>query len=64
METVEYVVGKGGEKKAVILPIESYEKLIEDLNDLAIIAERKEEEEIGLEELKKRLKDDGLLDQD
>ena len=64
METVEYVVGKGGEKKAVILPIESYEKLIEDLNDLVIIAERKEEEEIGLEELKKRLKDDGLLDQD
>ncbi len=62
METVEYVVGKGGEKKAVILPIESYEKLIEDLNDLVIIAERKEEEEIGLEELKKRLKDDGLLD--
>jgi len=59
---VEYIVGEMGEKKAVIMPIEEYERLLEDLRDLKIIAERKEEPEISFVELKKRLKKDGLLD--
>ncbi len=62
IEKVEYIVGEMGEKKAVILPIEEYEKLMEDLRDLEIIAERKEELELSLEELKKRMKENGLLD--
>ena len=61
METIQYIIGEHGEKKAIILPIENYEELIEDLHDLRIVAERKHEEEIGLSELKKRLKRDGLL---
>jgi len=44
MEAIEYVVGERGEKKAVILPIEDYEELMEGLHDLRIIAERKGEE--------------------
>jgi hypothetical protein len=35
-----------GRKTAVVLPIEDYEKLSEDLDDLAVIAERREEETI------------------
>jgi len=39
----EYVIDVNGAKKAVILSIEEYEELIEDLRDLAVIAERREE---------------------
>ncbi len=61
METVEYVVGENGEKKAIILPIEDYEGLIEEIHDLKVIAERKGEEDISLADFKKRLKKDGVL---
>jgi PHD/YefM family antitoxin component YafN of YafNO toxin-antitoxin module len=57
----QYIVDEKGQKTAVIIPIEEYEELLEDLHDLAIIAERKDEATINFEELKKRLKEDGLL---
>lgn len=57
----EYIVDKKGHKKSVILPIEEYEKLLEDLNDLGAAAMRKDEPSIPWEKVKKRLKDDGLL---
>lgn len=57
----QYVVDSKGEKTAVILPVKQYERLLEDLHDLAVVAERREEEPISLEEMKRRLKDDGLL---
>jgi hypothetical protein len=44
-----------------VIPVEEYEELLEDLHDLAIIAERKNETTINFDELKKRLKADGLL---
>jgi PHD/YefM family antitoxin component YafN of YafNO toxin-antitoxin module len=52
---VLYVVDANGQKVAVILPLAEYEKLQEDLHDLSVIADRKEEERISLEELKRRL---------
>lgn len=52
----QYIVDKQGKKKSVILPIETYESLLEDLEDLAVIASRKKEPMISLEEVKKRLK--------
>ena len=36
----------------MILPIEQYEKLMADLHDLAVIAERRKEELIGFDEVK------------
>jgi len=38
---------------AVIIPVEEYEKLLEDIHDLAIIAERRDEPTVTFEELKK-----------
>ena len=52
---------KREQKTAVVLSLEEYEELLEDLHDLAIIAERRDEPTITFEELKKRLKEDGLL---
>lgn len=57
----QYIIDTKGKKTAVILPIRRYERLMEDLHDLAIIAERREEEPTSLEELKRRLKEGGLL---
>lgn len=57
----QFIVDESGNKTAVILPLEDYEELLEDIHDLTVIAERKNEPAISLEELKKRLKADGLL---
>ncbi len=57
----QYVIDNKGQKKAIILPINKYKELLEDIHDLTIIAERRDEPTISFEELKKQLKKDGLL---
>jgi len=56
-----YLVNEKGQKKAVIIPIEEYEELLEDLHDLAIVAERRDKPSVSFEELKEQLRNDGLL---
>ena len=58
--TVQYLTDKKGKKTAVVLPIQDYEKLREDLDDLAVIAERREEETIPHAEFKRSLKRHGV----
>lgn len=55
----QFIVDRKGRKASVVLPIEEYEELLEDLHDLAIIAERKDEATITTDELKKKLKANG-----
>ena len=59
--SVQYVTDKTGKKTAVLLPIEEYERLLEDLEDLAAIAERRKEPTITHDELLRELKKDGIL---
>ncbi|MFN2509295.1 MAG: hypothetical protein ABR589_11050 [Chthoniobacterales bacterium] len=56
----DYVV-KNGKRTAVILPIEEYHELLEDLQDLAAIARRKKEPTIPLEEVKRKLRKNDAL---
>ena len=58
---LQYVTDESGEKKAVILPIEEFNELIEDLEDLVVIAERQDEETIPFNEVIDNLKKDRLL---
>lgn len=58
---VQYITDESGERSSVILSIEDFETLLEDLEDLAIVAERRDEPTISHENLKKELKEDGLL---
>lgn len=51
----QYIVDSKGRKTAIILSIKQYKQLLEDLHDLAIIAERRDEPNISLDEMKKRL---------
>ncbi len=57
----EFITDKEGNKKAVVLSISDFLELIEDLEDLAVIAERKNEPTISHEDLLAELKNDGIL---
>jgi PHD/YefM family antitoxin component YafN of YafNO toxin-antitoxin module len=51
----QYVVDDQGNKIAIILPLTEYQHLKEDLHDLAMVAERRDEGSMSLAELKKRV---------
>ena len=57
----QFIVDTKGKKTGIILPLKRYQKLMEDLHDLAVVAERRTEEPISLEEMKRLLKRDGTL---
>ena len=57
----QYVVDRQGKKKGVILPWGEYRQLLEDLHDLAVVAERRDEEPISMKEMKRRLKQHGFV---
>jgi len=59
--TVQFVTNSAGEKTAVIVPLTDYQELLEDLSDLAAIAERREETTMSHDEVLAELKNDGLL---
>lgn len=61
MAQEQYVTDTKGKKLSVILSLERYERLMEDLHDLAVVAERRNEQPISFEEMKRRLKKDGIL---
>ena len=56
-----YITDEDGKKTAVVLPVEEYEELLEDLHDLAVIAERRDEPSLSLDDVKAKLKADGLI---
>ncbi len=57
----QFLTDERGQKVAVVIPIADYEDLMEDLADLACVAERRDEDRISLTELKTQLSADGLL---
>ena len=58
---LQYVTDESGVKTAVLLPIQDYETLIEDLNDLAAIADRRNDSTIPHDEFIAQLRADGIL---
>jgi len=57
----QYVTDEQGRKTRVLLSIDQYERLLEDLEDLAAIAERRSEATVSHTELIEELRRDGLL---
>ena len=59
MKTIKerYVLDTEGKKTDVILSLSDYDRLREDLFDLAVIAERRDEIPVSLDEMKKKLYD-------
>lgn len=60
-DDLQYVTNQAGEKTAVILPIGEFEELLEDIQDLAAVAERRAEPTSSHAELLAELKRDGIL---
>ena len=58
---MKYITNEAGEKTAVILPIEEFEELLEDIEDIAVLFERRDEPTIPFEEVIEKLKKNGLL---
>jgi hypothetical protein len=58
---VQYITNEAGERNSVIMSIEDFEELLETLEDLAVVAERRDEPTISHEELKAQLIKDGLI---
>jgi hypothetical protein len=56
-QKISFVVDEKGRKQSVVLPIKEYQELLEDLADLALIAERKNEPTEPLEVVRKRLEE-------
>ena len=57
----DFIVDSKGNRKAVILPYREYEDLLEDLADLAVIAERRKEKTIAHKDFLAGLKKDGII---
>jgi hypothetical protein len=55
-----YIVDSKGRKAAVVLSMMDYRALLEDLHDLGVMAERRDEPTVPWEEVKARLRGGGL----
>jgi len=53
--SLEYLTDIDGNKKAVVVPIEEFQEFLDDLEDLAIVAERRDEETMSHSEVEKIL---------
>jgi len=58
--TPQFVVDDDGKKQMVLLNYSVYQELIQDLNDLALFAERRDEESLSLDELKQQIEDEKI----
>ena len=59
--TTQFLTDDRGQKVAVVIPIADYEALMEDVSDLAAVAERRDDDRFSLAALKEQLTADGLL---
>ncbi len=57
----QYLTDEDGRKIAVVVPFQEFEELMEDVSDLAAVAERRGEERVSLDDVKQRLIADGLI---
>lgn len=55
VEKERFIVTEKGRRTAVVLPLKHYRELLEDLEDLTLIAERRAEPAEPLEVVRKRL---------
>jgi hypothetical protein len=61
LATPQYITDEKGRKTGVVLSLRRYRKLIEDLHDLAMVAERRREKPVDLQGVRRRLERDGVL---
>jgi len=58
---IQYLTDESGEKTGVVLSIADYQRLTEDLQDLADVVDRRKEPTIAHDDFLAQLRADGLL---
>lgn len=56
-----YVTDQKGKRTGVVISLKRYSRLMEDLHDLAVVAERRNEKPVTADDMMKRLQKRGLL---
>ena len=56
-----YVTDQKGKRTGVVISLKRYSRLMEDLHDLAVVAERRNEKSVTADDMMKRLQKRGLL---
>jgi hypothetical protein len=59
--SVQYVIDETGQRTAVIVPIEEYEELLEDLHITRVAEETKDEQRIPWKQVKAELVSEGKV---
>jgi hypothetical protein len=57
----QYIVNDMGNKTSVVLSIEDFETILDDFEDLLVVAERKSESTTAHKDFLKELEEDGML---
>ena len=57
----QYITDENGKKSSVILSVSDFQELLEDIEDLAAVAERRNDPAVSHEDLLNELRADGLL---
>lgn len=57
----EFGADENDDKKSAILSVEDFQELIENIEDLAAIAERRDEATVSHEKLLEELRNDGII---
>ena len=57
----QYITNDNGEKISVVLSMEEFENILEDFEDLVVVAQRKDEMSISHQNLLKELEQDGII---
>jgi hypothetical protein len=57
----QYITDEKGKKKSVILSISKFQELIEDIEDLAAVAERRDDPTMSHKKFLDELKNDGFI---
>lgn len=56
-----FITNAAGKKISVVVGYRQYRRLLEDLHDLAVIAERRDEQSIPFSDFEEQLKNDGRI---
>ena len=56
-----YVTDQKGKRTGVVISLKRYSRLMEDLHDLAVVAERRNAKPVTADDMMKRLQKRGLL---
>jgi len=57
----QYITDEQGNRVSVVLPVSEYEELLDDIDALAAVAERRDEPTVRHEQLVAELKRDGFI---